>query len=1242
MIFVCRILTAHFLTCSPQLFIRYFAFRTGIMILFSVVLLLFTPIVSGHTVTVGLTSKWYETPILAESSEFFATESNSVFWSYIEACRNEINEKKTDKQVHETILKLAERFFTPQKVNLLKWSMALRAHSPTVYMFEKIPHEFNLFTKTKCEHSFVDVHGEMVCTKEELLSALKKANNRQAPLSFPFDHFMPSCGLGKYGDNTDYPTVVLYAELGTAEFYQWHDFIVELCSSNAAGFSFRYIFRHFRPPSAIPKQKIRLSGYGVELVIKNTEYKAKDDTEIKAKSDSLTDGFQGEDLDEVQGFLFGKLKNIYPQLDNELDRFKQYLLDTESNEMHQLKAWEYQDLSVLAAGAISQSAAGDNLKMLTEISSNFPVQLRWLLRESVSQPLVKELTRNQKIFADSYNLAAGENGLYINGIQFEVDSLDIFQVLSTLSAEASLMDGLHSILSGKQDLIGQLVKMDLGDASKQKYSLDLRNSGDAIHWVNNLEKDKQYAQWPRSVTDLLQPTFPGMLRYVRKNLFNLVLFADPANPDCWPLIKLAEAMYVHNTPLRIGLVMLPNETNPISKLLVRGFHAVSEDLKGSQMHSISFLTELYDFIKEDPSAMTEEAIFDQVRQTSGDKAVARMKDTEDEGITKTMEAVDELWKRSGFTQLPVVTINGNPVSSDSLTDSAEDAILTEVLRATPDLQRAVYHRELDDKMDAFDYVFSRPSVVPRLSTRFLGGAKKFVDFVSKTSTKGEKDIKKMDSPSLIAKWMKDAHYFVKKDDKTAKPVTTWLVVDPETTQGRQSILNGFKHLSKSGDSRLGFVVNSKSSEPKFSTKVLLTAIEKFNSAPAKGISQLLGKLFKEEDIGKYESGEKNFPNVEIPDIDISEFQKFMKTIDMKEKLELDQQFATKSLNLEKGQQTLIVNGRIYSPLTEGEVFVKDDFYLVERMIRMLVAEKIVFKIRNSYADAKPVTISDLALKIDSLLAERAANNVGASLFSGTSKRRTDVVIPESKYAALNVKPRNSEESAFEVIAIVDPASRDASKISKFIETMFEVTNSWVRVYFNCKQKLSELPVKSFYRYVLEPSLQFSDTGALSQGPLAHFATLPQKPLLTTQVHPPESWMVESIVSQYDLDNICLDEFGTNVNAVFELKNVLVEGHCFDQKSGQPPRGLQFTLGTPRQPIMYDTIVMANLGYFQLKAEPGIWLLALREGRSSDLYTIKSQQFADSPANSQQYETILVAVNSFKSKIIKINVAKKPG
>lgn len=66
---------------------------------------------------------------------------------------------------------------------------------------------------------------------------------------------------------------------------------------------------------------------------------------------------------------------------------------------------------------------------------------------------------------------------------------------------------------------------------------------------------------------------------------------------------------------------------------------------------------------------------------------------------------------------------------------------------------------------------------------------------------------------------------------------------------------------------------------------------------------------------------------------------------------------------------------------------------------------------------------------------------------------------------------------------------------------------------------------------------------------------------------------------------------------------LCTGQCFDVDSEQPTPGVEFVLGNTIHHDLYDTIVMANLGYFQLKATPGAFTLRLREGRSKDVYFI---------------------------------------
>lgn len=58
------------------------------------------------------------------------------------------------------------------------------------------------------------------------------------------------------------------------------------------------------------ERKIRLSGYGVELAVKKTEYKAVDDSKVKDDAEGKVQKTDEADEDEVEGFLFGKLRSV--------------------------------------------------------------------------------------------------------------------------------------------------------------------------------------------------------------------------------------------------------------------------------------------------------------------------------------------------------------------------------------------------------------------------------------------------------------------------------------------------------------------------------------------------------------------------------------------------------------------------------------------------------------------------------------------------------------------------------------------------------------------------------------------------------------------------------------------------------------------------------------------------------------------------------------------------------------------
>lgn len=83
---------------------------------------------------------------------------------------------------------------------------------------------------------------------------------------------------------------------------------------------------------------------------------------------------------------------------------------------------------------------------------------------------------------------------------------------------------------------------------------------------------------------------------------------------------------------------------------------------------------------------------------------------------------------------------------------------------------------------------------------------------------------------------------------------------------------------------------------------------------------------------------------------------------------------------------------------------------------------------------------------------------------------------------------------------------------------------------------------SFYRSVIDSSLSFDTNGNLvTTSSTAVFNSLPLSPLFTLNMDVPHSWMVQSVYSLYDLDNIHLAAVEREVFAIFELEYILVEG-----------------------------------------------------------------------------------------------------
>ncbi|XP_075964586.1 UDP-glucose:glycoprotein glucosyltransferase 1 isoform X1 [Anarhichas minor] len=1169
----------------------------------------------SKAVTTTLTTKWEDTPLLLEASEFLAEESQEKFWDFVEANQNiEGEHDDTDQAYYDLIVKKAGALLSSVQVNMLKFALSLRAYSSTVHSFQQIAS--NERPPAGCS-AFFSVHGEKTCDEEGLGALLKTALSRPKPFLFKGDHKYP-------GSNPEAPVVILYAEMGKEDFQRLHEVISSKVHEGLA----TYVLRHYLANPG--EKKVYLSGYGVELAIKSQEYKAKDDTQVQGADVNATVMGENDPVDEVQGFLFGKLKTVYPELKEQLKELRKHLVES-TNDMAPLKVWQMQDLSFQTAARILAAPAVDALTVMKDLSQNFPTKARSITKTVVHSEIRKEIDDNQKFFKGTLGLQPGDSALFINGLHIDLDTQDIFSVFEVLRSEARVMEGLRS-LHIDTPYIHDILKLNV-QPSDSDYAVDIRNP--AISWINNLETDHKYSSWPYNVQELLRPTFPGVIRQIRKNFHNLVIILDPTQENTVELLSVAEMFYANNIPLRIGLVFVVSDEDDIDGMqdpgvaLVRAYNYISDEVDSQSAFEavISIFNQVAIGGKLSVGDVVKvlEKRFPYVEVSSVLGA--------DSSYDSNRKEAGAYYQQTGVGPLPVVMYNGIPYQREQLEpDELETVTMQKILETTSLYQRAVYLGELATDHDVVDYIMNQPNVVPRINPRVLSTSRTYLD-LSDTNNYFVDDYTRfstLDTKEKSTAVANSMNYMTKKgmtttnrhDDGYVRPVTFWVVADFDKPSGRQLLYDAIRHMKTSNNVRLG-MINNPSAAPSAETSRVARAIwAAMQTQSANNAKNFITKLAKDETAAALEKG-VDVGEFAVGGMDVSLFKDAYEGPKF-DFLRSHAAYCRDVLKLKKGQNAVISNGRIIGPLEEDELFNQDDFLLLESIILKTSGERIKSKVQQFGIEEDRA--SDLVMKVDSLLSSQPKGEA-----------RVEYDFANDRYSAVKIRPKEGEVY-FDVVAVVDPVTRDAQKLAPLLLVLTQLVNVNLRVFMNCQSKLSEMPLKSFYRHVLEPEVAFQADGSFSAGPLAKFLDMPQSPLFTLNINTPESWMVESVHTRYDLDNIYLEEVENIVAAEYELEHLLLEGHCFDVSSGQPPRGLQFTLGTASEPVIMDTIVMANLGYFQLKANPGAWILKMRKGRSDEIYKIYSHDGTDSPAES---DDIVVVLNNFKSRIIKVKVQKKP-
>ncbi|CAH2066725.1 unnamed protein product [Thlaspi arvense] len=1216
-------------------------------------------------VQVAVKAKWQGTPLLLEAGELISKESKQLFWEFTDAWLGSDGDTGDSdcKSARDCLLKISNQASTllaTPVASLFHFSLTLRSASPRLVLYRQLadeslssfPHGHDPTDSSATHCCWVDTGSSLFYDVADLLSWLASppaaGDAVQGPELFDFDHV-------HFESKSGSPVAVLYGAVGTDCFRKFHLSLAKAATEGKVTYVVRPVLPSgcegkTRPCGAIgAMDNVSLAGYGVELALKNMEYKAMDDSAIK-KGITLEDP-RTEDLSQdVRGFIFSKILDRKPELRSEVMAFRDYLLSSTVSDT--LDVWELKDLGHQTAQRIVH--ASDPLQSMQEINQNFPSVVSSLSRMKLNESIKEEILSNQRM------VPPGKALLALNGALLNIEDMDLYMLMDLAHQELSLANHFSKLKIPDGAIRNLLLTTPLPEPDS--YRVDFRSVH--VNYLNNLEEDDMYKRWRSNINEPLSVVlrqvaylpFLGtagsssvILEY---RAFELTIVGSLQSIDT------LRSLYENQLPVRFGVILystqfiktIEDNGGQISSLDSEANAQVKEDISTMIIRLFLYIKEhhgiqtAFQFLGNVNTLRTESSEED-IEQQHVDGAfvetlLPKVKSAPQEILLKlqqehTLKEASEASSMFVF-KLGLAKLKCSFLMNGLVFDSVEEETLLNAMNdELPKIQEQVYYGQIESRTNVLDKLLSENGL-SRYNPQIISGGKNKPRYVSlaSSSRRGESmlnDVNYLHSPETT-------------DD--VKYVTHLLAVDVATKKGMKLLHEGVRYLiGGSKSARLGVLFStSPNADPNsllfikffettassFSHKEkVLYFLDKLclfyereylfktsvNSATSQMLIDKVLELAEEYGLSSkaYRSSLAESLNEEL-------FKRLTKVA----------QFLSWEVGLETDANAIISNGRVIFPVDE-RTFLGHDLDLLESMEfnqRVKPVQEIIEGIEWQGVDPDLLTskyFSDVFMFVSSAMATRDRSSESA---------RFEVL--SSEYSAVML---GNENATIHIDAVIDPLSPTGQKLASLLQVLQKHVQTSMRIVLNPMSSLVDIPLKNYYRYVLPNTDDYSSTGFDVDGPKAFFANMPLSKTLTMNLDVPEPWLVEPVIAIHDLDNILLENLGdtTTLQAVFEVESLVLTGHC-SEKDHESPRGLQLILGTKNRPHLVDTLVMANLGYWQMKVSPGVWYLQLAPGRSSELYALKG----GNDGSQDQSSLKRITIDDLRGKVVHLEVVKKKG
>ncbi|KIY66670.1 glycosyltransferase family 24 protein [Cylindrobasidium torrendii FP15055 ss-10] len=1143
-------------------------------------------------VRISLRTSWNSPPPLVEMIETVALENADAFFPLVDQLTDPdthaLHPHRSAEALHQLTLEAAlenKLLNAPGAVQFVEMGFAMHTATPKIEAFYQ--HYAGLTGHKQCGGTWVDWYGTVVCDVETLvqLAGQDTLDARAGeptpfvpPKLLPFDHV-----YAEQRETRPPRTAILYASLESDNFRDLHVFLLR----HAAAGALEYVFRHIPPETH--KEKSYLSGFGVGLDLKKTDYLAVDDRNLHG---STTGASASEDASSNVDSI-AALIDAYPAF---------------SAGAEALTTEEIQRLGVKAVQLISD--AEDPLDTLQQLSHNFPKYAVELGRRvQVNESLAEELHENQ------LKVQAGNNIFWLNGQSIPANDVTPLHLLRALKKERTVMLALNKLGFERGEAIDLLTRRIGATASTTSGmeglvdASDRSEGGDLITWWNDFDTDSRYSRWTPSIFQLLRPTYPGQMPTVKLNLFNVVLALDLSQPNALAFLSNAVPNLINrNLPFRFGLVPLIETEN--GAMMARLFYFLVENF--GRKKTAAYFRAVH--LDSDPSTRAEAIDWNVARKAFEDLLVKSESEHDASifaGIIQgkllpeaKFDGITSYVKRMGasLTANPEghVFLNGRHFDMDEM---VMRGLQTEVNKQLQFLQEQIYAGSITD------------DDVPRMATYFYD-----LPATSRTRnryiTSNSKDGLKVSMNAYFNTGFEPKNGAYAQSASNDLLVTMVVAADFTTEAGVELVKAALRSLDEDSHSRITFVHNP-SSVSRHSVDHLLSALGMASTDTQtpitdEGTFQALAKesAYEPERSALYTASGIRF---------------------------------LKEFGVQPGAQSIVINGRAIGPF-EGD-FGQEDFkaleeYEIKRIAELSAALPEIAPWSNTLDRASRSQLLLMSSIVLSATQQPDPSEVG--LFDAPLRPRfRGYSVLDKKFTGFEYGDNST--ALYQISAIIDPLSETAQRWASILRWISALPDVYVEVRLN-PLSTEEIPLKRFYRSNLLAAPQFDDNGDEVRAETI-FNDLPLEPIYTLAMEVPSAWLVRPRESTYDLDNIQLGRIApgdSSVDATFELDYIVIEGHARDMARNGSPRGLQLQLLDGENKTIDDTLVMANYGYFQFKTTPGVFELDIREGRGRQIYTLESvgAHGWDSPSVEEVGRGI--AVTSFEGMTIYPKFRRVPG